>query len=173
MLETLTDGLQTFSGTVLSEAADIAQGIIDVFGSLIPLAQLTGAALTELLELIEVETMKLYCCPQEDAKRWTNCNWHGKPGSCFDNHCPEIHAVQLTDSYFGAGETCGWKWERVRVFCYDPVEGEKLFLPVPLENLFENPPTGDNIDTDFDLNVDDTFGTGDSKEDDNPGDSAF
>jgi chitinase len=169
----LTDVLQTFSGTVLSEAANVAQDIIDLVGKPIPLAEMAGQALSDLLEVIETDTMKLYCCPEADAKRWTNCNWHGKPGSCFDNHCPEVHAVQLTDSYFGAGDTCGWRLERVRVYCCDPVEGEKLFLPVPLENLFENPPTGDGVDTDFELDVDDTFGSGESKAEDNPGDSAF
>lgn len=173
MPETLTDVLQTFSETVLSEAADIAQNIIDLVGSPIPLVQMAGEALSDLLEVIETDTMKLYCCPEDDAKRWTNCDWYGEPGSCFDNHCPEVHAVQLTDSYFGAGDTCGWRLERVRVYCCDPVEDEELFLPVALENLFENPPTGDDLDTDFDLFVDDTFGSGESQDEDNPGDSAF
>jgi chitinase len=173
MTSTLTDALQTFSGTFISEATDIAEGIIDVFGQVTPLAQIVGDALEDLLDIIEVETLKQYCCPADDAKRWRNCDWYGEPGSCFDNHCPEVRAVQLTDSYYGAGETCGWRWERVRVFCCDPVEGEELFLPVPLKNLFENPPTGDDIDTEFDLVVDDTFGSGESQVDENPGDSAF
>lgn len=121
---------QTFSGTVLSEAADLAQDIINLVGRPIPLAQVAGQVLTDLLEIIETDTMKLYCCPEEDSKRWTNCDWHGEPGECDDNHCPEVRAVQLTDSYFGAGDTCGLRLERVRVFCCDPVEGEKLFLPV-------------------------------------------
>ncbi|GME35753.1 Chitin-binding type 1 protein [Neofusicoccum parvum] len=167
------DRAMTFSGTVLSEAADIAQEIINIVGKPTPLHEMAGEALIDLLEVIEIDTMKLYCCPDEDAKKWTNCDWHGEPGSCFDNHCPEVKSVQLTDSYFGAGETCGWRWERVRVFCCEPVGGEPLFLPVPLENLFEKPPTGDNVDTDFDLFTDDTFGDGDSDTDDNPSDAAF
>ncbi|EKG15792.1 Chitin-binding type 1 [Macrophomina phaseolina MS6] len=167
------DRTMTFSGTVLSEAAEIGQEIIDLVGKPTPLHEMAGEALSDLLELIEVDTMKVYCCPEDDAKIWTNCDWYGEPGSCYDNHCPEVRSVQLTDSYFGAGETCGIKLERVRVFCCDPVEGEKLFLPVPLDRLFENPPTGDNVDTDFDLKTDDTFGDGTSDTDDNPSDAAF
>ncbi|KAF9630004.1 putative glycosyl hydrolases family 18 protein [Lasiodiplodia theobromae] len=167
------DRAMTFSGTVLSEAADIAQEIINIVGKPTPLHQMAGEALSELLEIIEIDTMKVYCCPEEDTKKWQNCDWYGEPGSCFDNHCPEVKSVQLTDSYFGGGDTCGWRWERVRVFCCEPTGGEPLFLPVPLENLFENPPTGDGIDTDFSLETDDTFGDGQSDTNDNPSDAAF
>lgn len=108
------DRAMTFSGTVLSEAADIAQEIINIVGKPTPLHQMAGEALIDLLEVIEIDTMKLYCCPEEDTKKWQNCDWYGEPGSCFDNHCPEVKSVQLTDSYFGGGDTCGWRWERVR-----------------------------------------------------------
>ncbi|KAK0736846.1 glycosyl hydrolases family 18-domain-containing protein [Apiosordaria backusii] len=165
------DVTMTFSGTVLSVAADIAQAILDLVGKPTPLAEMVGEALSDLLEMIEIDTMKLYCCPKEDSKKWQNCNWHGEPGSCFDNHCPDVKAVQLTDSYFGAGETCGWKIERVRVFCCEPAPGQRTFLPVPLANLFENPPSGDNLDTEFDLNVDKTSASG--GHDENPNDAAF
>ncbi|EAS33737.3 chitinase 5 [Coccidioides immitis RS] len=156
---------QTFSGTFLSDLVDIAQKIFDIIGRRTPIGLLFGDELSEVLDAIELDLMKLYCCPEEDAKKWKNCKWHGEPGSCFDNHCDANSEVQLTDSYYGAGDTCGVKLERARVFCCQPVKGEHLFLPVPLENLFKDPPTGDNIDTDFDLNLDD--------EDDNPSDTAF
>ena len=152
---------------MLSEAAKIGQDIIDLVGKPTPLHELAGDALDDLLEMIETDTMKRYCCPQEDAKKWKNCGWHGTPGSCFDNHCDPISEVQLTDSYFGAGETCGWRWERVRVYCCEPVEGEEKFLPVPLDHLFETPPEGDNVDTEFTLDIDEKNG------DDNPSDAAF
>ncbi|TPX21388.1 hypothetical protein DIZ76_015345 [Coccidioides immitis] len=155
----------TFSGTFLSDLVDIAQKIFDIIGRRTPIGLLFGDELSEVLDAIELDLMKLYCCPEEDAKKWKNCKWHGEPGSCFDNHCDANSEVQLTDSYYGAGDTCGVKLERARVFCCQPVKGEHLFLPVPLENLFKDPPTGDNIDTDFDLNLDD--------EDDNPSDTAF
>ncbi|KAK4200452.1 killer toxin subunits alpha/beta [Triangularia verruculosa] len=161
----------TFSGTVLSALADVAQAILDLVGKPTPLAEMVGEALSDLLEVIETDTLKRYCCPKEDYKKWHNCNWYGKPGSCFDNHCPDVKAVQLTDSYFGAGDTCGWKLERVRVFCCEPIPGQRLFLPVPLKNLFEKPPSGDNIDTEFDLNVDKKSAS--SGRDENPNDAAF
>ena len=101
--------------------------------------------------------LKYYCCPKKDAKEFENCAWYGKPGSCFDDHCPVgSHSVQLTDSPYGLGEDCFPQVSRTRVFCCDPVNGASPVLPVPLENLFPDPPTGDDVDTDHELNTDDT-----------------
>lgn len=44
--------------------------------------------------------------------------------------------MQLTDSCFGGGETCGTKLSRVRTFCWES-SGDPLSLPVPVENLFK------------------------------------
>ena len=97
-----------------------------------------------------------FCCSKDEA--WTNCAWHGKPGSCFDDHCDTGHQVSLTTSYEGEGKNCGIHLERTRSFCCDPPKGKSPFLPVPLEDLFPHPPTGDNVDTEFNLKVDPTFG---------------
>lgn len=66
--------------------------------------------------------------------------------------------MSLTTSYEGEGEDCGIHLERTRSFCCDPPKGKSPFLPVPLADLFPSPPTGDNVDTEFDLKVDPTFG---------------
>ena len=158
------DTLLTFSGTFLETIADIA----GTFGGLV------GVALADALDGIDMDLEKRYCCPSEDAKRWKNCQWYGQPGSCFDNHCPIGHSVQLTDSPYGLSESCFPRLERTRVFCCDPADGESPFLPVPLENLFPHPPSGDDVDTDFDLDVDDTWGSGKAKTgDEEPDDAAF
>ncbi|KAH8588883.1 hypothetical protein B0O99DRAFT_664813 [Bisporella sp. PMI_857] len=99
---------------------------------------------------------KEFCCDKE--QKWENCAWHGKPGSCFDNHCDTGHQVALATSYDGEGDDCGWKLERKRTFCCDPPKDESVFSPVPLEYLFEHPPEGDTVDTDFELELDPTFG---------------
>ncbi|KAG4435143.1 hypothetical protein IFR05_009375 [Cadophora sp. M221] len=99
---------------------------------------------------------KEFCCDKE--QKWENCAWHGKPGSCFDNHCDTGRQVALATSYDGEGDDCGWKFERKRTFCCDPPSDESVFSPVPLEYLFEHPPTGDTVDTDFDLELDPTYG---------------
>lgn len=126
------------------------------------------------LDAIDMDLEKRYCCPPDDAKKWQNCKWYGQPGSCFDNHCPIGHSVQLTDSPYGLGESCFPRLERTRVFCCDPTGGKSPFLPVPLENLFPKPPTGSNVDTKFELDVDDTWGSGSAKTSDNePDDAAF
>lgn len=44
------------------------------------------------------------------------------------------------------------------VFCCEAPGGQQPFLPVPLEYLFKDPPTGDDVDAKFKLNVDDTWG---------------
>ncbi|XDG10594.1 hypothetical protein ABKA04_010209 [Annulohypoxylon sp. FPYF3050] len=108
-------------------------------------------------------------------KQWQHCGWHGKPGSCFDNHCDIGHQVQLTSSDYGAGESCAPRLERTRVFCCDPAKGKSPFLPVPLDYLFPNPPAGKDVDTDFDLTIDDTWGTGhdETNDENNPDDAAF
>lgn len=157
----------TFSGTVLSILDDVAKVILRVLGRAYPLATLVGEALLLVLDELDLDTDKRYCCPSGDIDKWKNCNWFGKPGSCFDGHCPDMTYVQLTDSYFGGGETCGIQLSRVRTFCCEPTD-DPLFLPVPLKNLFQHPPEGDSVDTDFSLETD--------KESDaqqNPSDAAF
>ncbi|KAG7115614.1 Chitotriosidase-1 like protein [Verticillium longisporum] len=158
----------TFSGTVLSILDDIAEVILLVVGRAVPLAALTGRVLLEVLDQLDLDTDELYCCPENDVDRWKNCAWYGKPGNCFDGHCPDMKFVQLTDSYFGGGETCGGQLSRVRTFCCESA-ADPLFLPVPLENLFEHPPDGDSVDTDFSLKTDDSSASGD----DEPNEAAF
>ncbi|KAG7121344.1 hypothetical protein HYQ44_004224 [Verticillium longisporum] len=147
---------------------DIAEVIHMVVGRAVPLAALTGRVLLEVLDQLDLDTNKLYCCPEDDVDRWKNCAWYGKPGNCFDGHCPDMKFVQLTDSYFGGGETCGGQLSRVRTFCCESA-GDPLFLPVPLENLFEHPPDGDSVDTDFSFKTDDSSAGGD----DDPDEAAF
>lgn len=156
--------MQTFAGTFLSDIADFTQflGII-------------GDALSDLLDGLDMTLKEFYCCPPEDLERWTNCEWHGEPGSCYDNHCDLKTQVQLATNRYGLGESCSPRLERSRVFCCDPPDGESLFLPVPLEDLFKTPPTGDDVDTDFDLKIDNTWGDGeeDTDTDDDPDEASF
>ncbi|ORY68195.1 glycosyl hydrolases family 18-domain-containing protein [Pseudomassariella vexata] len=157
----------TFSGTVLTILEDVAKVILRVVGRAYPLAALTGEVLLEVLDALDLDTDKYYCCPKEDIPKWKNCDWFGKPGNCFDGHCPDMTYAQLTDSYFGGGETCGGQLSRVRTFCCESSE-DPLFLPVPLGNLFEHPPEGNSVDTDFNLETDK-----DSDSQQNPNDAAF
>lgn len=157
----------TFSGSVLTLLEDVAKVILRVVGRAYPLAALTGEVLLEVLDALDLDTDKYYCCPKEDIPKWKDCDWFGKPGNCFDGHCPDMAYAQLTDSYFGGGETCGGQLSRVRTFCCEPSE-DPLFLPVPLENLFQHPPSGDSVDTDFTLETDKES---DSQQD--PNDAAF
>ncbi|KAK7910554.1 hypothetical protein PG985_013035 [Apiospora marii] len=138
------------------------------------LNKLKGSSLMTALEKEELQGISLYCCPDPDLKRWNSCSWHGEPGSCFDAHCDANSQVQLTWSRAGGAEYCGGRFDRTRVFCCDAPEGENLFLPVALDRLFPSPPKGDDIQTNFDLKVDDTWGgaeTGGS--DDEPNDGTF
>lgn len=121
---------------------------------------LIGKVLSEDLDDADMARKKKYCCPPEDLDTWKNCEWKGKPGSGFDNHCDENTQVQLTTNRYGFGESYSPRLERARVFCCDPPSGETLFLPVPLEDLFPNPPSGDKVDTDFYLNIDNAWGDG-------------
>ncbi|OBT89371.1 hypothetical protein VE02_01453 [Pseudogymnoascus sp. 03VT05] len=109
------------------------------------------------------------------AKKWQSCSWHGEPGSCFDNHCDAGHQVQLATNAYGLGESCFPRLERFRVFCCDPAAGESAFLPVDLSKLFPHPPEEDNVDTDFELRVDNTWGDGiaDTSDANDPDDSTF
>jgi chitinase len=154
----------TFAGTFLETVADI-----------VSLGGLVGAALADALDSIDMDLRRLYCCSPDMLKEWTNCAWHGQPGSCFDNHCDLGHQVQLTQSDYGLGQSCAPRLERTRVFCCDPAGGKSPFLPVPLDYLFPHPPTGDNVDTDFDLRIDDTWGTGhdETNDHDDPDNAAF
>lgn len=98
-----------------------------------------------------------FCCKKDEA--WSNCQWHGKPGSCFNNHCPTGWQVSLATSHEGEGKSCGtWAEGAKRSFCCDPKQGKSPFLPVPLEYLFENPPPKDEVEPDFSLKVDPTYG---------------
>ncbi|KAI0897338.1 glycosyl hydrolases family 18-domain-containing protein [Annulohypoxylon nitens] len=156
----------TFSGTFLQTIGDI----VKTFGGL------TGKLLVDALESTDIDVLKLYCCPKKDAETFQNCKWYGEPGSCYDNHCPVgSHSVQLTDSPYGLGEDCFPRVERTRVFCCDPANGESPFLPVSLDKLFPHPPEGDDIKTDHELQTDDTWGSGKTKNDGNedPEDAAF
>ena len=157
----------TFSGTVLDILDDVAKIILRVVGRAHPLAALTGLVLLEVLDELDIDTQKLYCCPEKEVAKWKNCAWYGKPGNCFDGHCPDMKTVQITDSYFGGSDNCGRHLTRVRTFCCES-DGEPLFLPVDLKNLFEHPPEGGS-DTDFTLETDKTSDGGD----DDPNDAAF
>jgi chitinase len=67
--------------------------------------------------------------------------------------------VTLATSWEGEGESCGyWHQERKRSFCCDPPKDSTLFMPVPLDYLFRDPPAKDDADTDFTLKVDPTYG---------------
>ncbi|ENH99491.1 glycoside hydrolase family 18 protein [Bipolaris maydis ATCC 48331] len=118
----------TFSGTVLDILDDVAKIILRIVGRAYPLAALTGLLLVEVLEELDIDTKKLYCCPEKEVSKWKNCAWYGKPGNCFDGHCPDMKTVQITDSYFGGSDTCGIHADRVRTFCCES-DGEPLFLP--------------------------------------------
>ncbi|RYP22768.1 hypothetical protein DL765_001477 [Monosporascus sp. GIB2] len=157
----------TFSGTVLDILDDVAKIILRVVGRAHPLAALTGLVLLEVLDELDIDTQKLYCCPEKEVAKWKNCAWYGKPGNCFDGHCPDMKTVQITDSYFGGSDNCGIHLSRVRTFCCES-DGEPLFLPVDLKNMFEHPPEGGS-DTDFTLETDKTSDGGD----DDPNDAAF
>jgi chitinase len=159
------DELFTFSGTLLDTVVDA----LEVFPP-----TLIGLALEETLSGISIELESRYCCPPDDAKHWSNCAWHGEPGSCDDNRCNTGQQVQLTSAKYGLGESCFPRSERTRVFCCDATDGESPFLPVPLENLFPEPPNGDHINIDSHLKVDNTWGTGSAETDsDEPNDATF
>ncbi|TFK66092.1 hypothetical protein BDN72DRAFT_162975 [Pluteus cervinus] len=157
--------LMTFAGTFLEDIADIA----GIFGGLV------GLALSDALNGFDRDLGQDFCCSQEEAKKWSNCQWHGQPGSCFDNHCDTGKQVQLAESKYGFGESCFPRLERSRSFCCDPADGQSPFLPVPLDYLFPNAPDEEDVDVDFKLKVDPTWGTGSDKPgaDDDPNDAAF
>ncbi|KAF2856398.1 glycoside hydrolase family 18 protein [Plenodomus tracheiphilus IPT5] len=157
------DTTMTFSGTFMSTVADIADAITPI-----------DTPLVKWLEKQDMEMQKRYCCPKKDSKNWKNCRWYGDTSSsdtCYDNHCPVGKQVQLTD--YGAGQSCFPRMERSRVYCCDPTDGKQLFLPVPLDRLFKDPPTDEDVETDFTLEVDDTFGGQGGKTDNDPGNAAF
>jgi chitinase len=144
------DELFTFAGSFLETTADI----VGIFGGLF------RAPLADALNDWDLDMETRFCCPPDEAKKWKNCAWHGQPGSCFDDHCDIGRQVQLATSAYGFGESCFPRVERTRVFCCDPTDKGPLFPPVPLDRLFPHPPTGDKVDTDFDLDVDNTWGSG-------------
>jgi len=122
----------------------------------------------------KMDMMKRFCCPPDEMKKWKNCGWHGNPGSCNDNQCPLGHSVQLATNAYGRGETCWPRFERDRVFCCDPSNNKSPFLPVPLDHLFPHPPKGENVDSDYKLEVDNTWGDGKADTaDKEPNDASF
>ncbi|KAE8553815.1 hypothetical protein EYB25_002353 [Talaromyces marneffei] len=149
----------TFAGTFLEDIAPIAG-----------LAGLFGPDLEDALDQLDIDNEKQYCCGKEEATNWKDCYWAGTTGkflnSCDDNHCNTGIEVELTTSYFGEGETCAPMYERQRAFCCTPASGQSLFLPVPLEYLFPNPPSSNIADPVFNLEVDDTWGTGNAEGED-------
>ncbi|KAJ6052520.1 glycosyl hydrolases family 18-domain-containing protein [Penicillium canescens] len=156
----------TFHGTVASDFVDIAK-----FGGLI------GEALSDALQDIDVANRQLYCCGKEEIKNWKDCYWAGTTGkgpySCDDGHCATGHEVELTDSPYGGGKTCSpMDTSRSRAFCCTPASGESLFMPVPLDYLFPDPPPDDG-NPKFNLKVDDTWGTGKSKSKEDPNAASF
>ncbi|KAJ2985874.1 hypothetical protein NUW58_g5301 [Xylaria curta] len=154
------DVAMTFSGTFLQLIGDLVSTLGGLRGKLLV------DAIEEAADAFGIDVLKYYCCPKDDAKEFENCKWYGQPGTCFDNHCPVgSHSVQITDSPYGEGEDCFPRVERTRVYCCDPVNGASPFPPVDLDKLFPNPPTGDNVDTDHELNTDD--------DSDDPDDTAF
>ena len=152
------DVILTFDGTFLETVDDI----LGTFGGLF------GSALADVLNKFDRKLGHEFCCSPEEAKKWKNCEWHGQPGSCFDNHCDTGHQVQLSESAYGECQSCAPRFERSRVFCCDPADGKSPFLPVPLEFLFPKPPNPATADTDFTLKVDPTWGTGSNKGQDEP-----
>ncbi|EEA26608.1 hypothetical protein PMAA_076690 [Talaromyces marneffei ATCC 18224] len=156
----------TFAGTFLEDIAPIAG-----------LAGLFGPDLEDALDQLDIDNEKQYCCGKEEATNWKDCYWAGTTGkflnSCDDNHCNTGIEVELTTSYFGEGETCAPMYERQRAFCCTPASGRSLFLPVPLEYLFPNPPSSNIADPVFNLEVDDTWGTGNAEGEDEPNNASF
>jgi chitinase len=140
----------TFSGTVLTILGNVAKAILGVVGRAVHLVAITGEALLFVLDELDLDTDKYYCCPKGDIEKWTNCAWYGKPSNCFDGHCPDITFTHIRDSYFGGGETCGVQLSRVRTFFCEPKD-DPIFLPIPIEKLSATPPSGDGVDTDFSL----------------------
>jgi len=63
----------------------------------------------------------------------------------------------------------------LQVFCCEPKKAKSKFLPVPLANLFPDPPKGDDIHTDHQLKIDKTRGHSSTSSGpaDNPNDSSF
>jgi chitinase len=122
-----------------------------------------------------MDNKRLFCCPAKEITKWKNCAWHGKPGSCDDDHCDVGHQVQLATDAYGEGQSCAPRFERQRVYCCDPAQdGTALFPPVPLDRLFEKPPSGSTVDTEFELKVDSTWGTGSAQTSDtDPNDASF
>ncbi|PLN83775.1 glycosyl hydrolases family 18-domain-containing protein [Aspergillus taichungensis] len=159
--------IMTFAGTFLTTISDT----LDFTG-------LIGQKLGDILDDIDMDNRRSYCCSKQEIKNWKDCYWAGGPGrgihSCDDNHCETGIEVELTLSPYGEGEDC-FPTARQRAFCCTPQSGETPFLPVPLEYLFPNPPLDDSSDPDFNLQIDDTWGTGDTQVDDEdePDDAAF
>ena len=140
-------------------------------------AGLVGNALADALDGLDIKNEKLYCCGTEEANNWKDCNWAGTVNkgfsSCDDNHCATGLEVELTTSYFGDGETCSPMVGRQRAFCCTPSSGQSPFLPVPLEDLFPSPPPADIADPIYNLQVDDTWGTGKVEGSDDPDHASF
>lgn len=111
-----------------------------------------------------------FCCDSDLDLQ--NCAWHGS-GGCEDNKCP-ANQIVIAESYTGEGKNChAFASTRQRVYCCDPPGGKSPWLPVPLDYLFPNPPTGDDLDVDVQLDVDPSFGGKITGGSDEPEDAAF
>ena len=56
--------LMTFAGTFLTTVSDV----LDFTG-------LIGQALADVLDDIEMENMRSYCCSKDEIKEWKDCYW--------------------------------------------------------------------------------------------------
>ncbi len=142
------------------------------------LRQSRGKELEKLL-LVSITIIKLcvFCYGLAVPLTSMFCYRAGTTGkgfySCDDNHCATGIEVELTNSYFGDGETCAPMYGRQRAFCCTPSSGQSPFLPVPLQDLFPSPPPSNIADPIFNLEVDDTWGTGKVEGQDNPDHASF
>lgn len=154
----------TFAGSFLQTVSDVAGLFFGLFGPVLEAA----------INAKHPDQISLFCCPKKDARKWTNCRWNGRPGDCSDNRCDNTRQVQLATDHYGETESC-FPFDRARVFCCEPANGRPLFPPVPLNRLFPNPPSGANVDTEYELKIDNTWGDGqpDTGVADDPDQAAF
>ncbi|KAL4904299.1 hypothetical protein BDW74DRAFT_185624 [Aspergillus multicolor] len=134
-----------------------------------------------------IDGRKFFCCPSEVQQpdcRWTGCDEQCKDNedemtwrdsvckerlccnsaqNCFDNHCDTGWQVAITNSFDGEGDDCGITG-RKRTFCCDLPNDVSPFLPVPLEYLFPDAPDEDEVNSDFVLKVDPTWGGAEPEE---------
>lgn len=90
------------------------------------------------------------CCNKE--KKWRNCDWYGNPGQCDNNRCEKGQVALAVNSSAEDMNLCFLS--RKLTYCCDPPEDEEVFLPVPLDYLFPDPPPADEADSEFTLKLD-------------------